>query len=69
MHDERVGVEDGGEAIERVRRTLACLDQFLKVALDLTFVSRPQDGLDVGVVLVKGRPSDAGEFGYLRHRH
>lgn len=54
--------------MEWVCRGLARLREFLQVRLDLALMPCPKDGLNVGEVLVEGRPSDAGLLSYLRHR-
>jgi hypothetical protein len=66
---QRVGAEDGLEPLTGIGGLVPDVGEVVEVAGDLALVPGLQDGLDVGEVLVQGRPPDAGSLGYLRHRY
>jgi len=67
--DLGVGVENSRQALFGFAGLLGDLGEFAEVAAYLAFVPRPQDRLDMGEVLVKGRSPDPSFLRDLRHRY
>jgi hypothetical protein len=61
----RVGRQDGRKPRHGSLPLVAHDAELLEVLVDLAFVPRAQDRLDVGEVLVQRRPPDAGVLGDL----
>ena len=68
VKDEGVGLQHPFEALASVAGLVSEFGEMFEVAGDLTFVPGEQDSFNVWEVLVKGRASDAGLLGDLRHR-
>lgn len=69
MADEGVRLKDRFEARPGVACPVPDLGELFEVSGDLTIMPGDADRFDVGKVLIKRGPSDAGRLGDLRHRH